>query len=268
MILLLCSVFLLSSLLNALLFGGQVFWSIVVAALSSALIVVRYLVFKKGKPVFLSLITVTGLALLILLGLWSGMKAPEGGFLAYDTAVSDIAGMIGDEDFFKAEEALNEVEKTYTVVDGTRLRRAQVALGKKAYADAEGILSQVSNKQSREYYTILGKLYQEQEKYAQAQAVYSAAAHDWPHWTQVQRAAGAQAVCNKNYMVGEYFLLRAAEQAPSDPVSLYYIGVIRFEQGDFTRAEDYFAEALDLGLDKEFAGYVAWYRQQMKEGNV
>jgi tetratricopeptide (TPR) repeat protein len=268
MIYLLCSVFFVTSLLNAFLFGGQVFWSIVAAALSAAVMAVRYLLAAKMKPMLLTLISVTALALLILLGLWSGMKSADGGYLAYDAAVSKVAGMIGDGDFFKAEEALNAVEKTYAVADATRLRRAQVALGKKAFSDAEGILSQVSNKQSREYYTILGKLYQEQKKYVQAQGVYVAAARDWPLWTQVQRAAGAQAVCNKNYTVGEYYLLRASEQEPSDPVSLYFIGVIRFEQGDFNEAEAYFTEAMDLGLDKEFSGYVAWYRQEMKGGGL
>ena len=260
---LLFCVFFIAALLNGFVFGGALFWSLLAALLAAAFVALRLLFAKKLKPPLLRLLSILGVAVLLCIGLWSGMQTDKSGLLAYEHAMGGISGQLGDSNYIKAGEALATLEKDYGAVDATQLQKARIATGKKEYDAAASYLSMVLNKQSKAYYAIFGELYLAQAKYAEAQGVYVEAARTWPLWSEAQRVAGTQAVCNKNYAIGEYFLLRAFEQMPYDPIPLYYLGVIRYEQGVFTQAESYFAEAQALGLDKELSSYVAWYRQQI-----
>jgi tetratricopeptide (TPR) repeat protein len=123
----------------------------------------------------------------------------------------------------------------------------------------------LSDRRQEPYYATVGQIRMLQKNYDQGQAVYVEGAQTWPLWSDMQLMAGVQASDNKQYQVAEYFLLRAAEQMPRNPVPLYHLGVTRFEQGYAEEADVYFNEALSLGLDEERTGYVAGTGQQMEE---
>jgi tetratricopeptide (TPR) repeat protein len=260
-----CFIF-IAALLSGLIFGGSMIWSLLAAVISLAFLVFRLVFAKKIKPLFVRLLSCLGVAILLFVGLSGGLASAESGYLAYDVSMNEITALLNQGDAFKAVDRLAEQEKQYGTNDAIQLQKARAAINKKEYDNALSALSLVSNKQLDQYYIVLGQVYLLQKKYDLVQSTYIEAARYYPLWSKAQQIAGTQAVNNKNYVVGEYFLLRTFEQVPTDPIPLYYIGVIRFEQGNYTQAEAYFSEAEDLGLSNELASYVAWYRQKMGGG--
>lgn len=256
-------VFLAAALLNLFALGGSFLWSLASALISFALLVIRILFVNRIRAKALQLASFLVLAFLMLIGFWSGMKTTESGYLSYNASAAQIENMLEKREFFKAGVILDKLEKEFGPNDRLLIQKAQIATEKKNYNNAEAFLSMVANKQSDSYFTVLGRLNAAKEEYDKLQSTYVSAAKAYPLWSEAQRIAGSQAVNNKDYSVGEYFLLRAFEQVPIDPIPLYYIGVIRYEQGNYTDAEKYFSEALKLGISNEFAGYISWYRQEM-----
>lgn len=256
-------VYLIAALLNGFLLGGSLWWSLLAAVISLAFLVSRMLFAKKVQSAVIRSASILGVVILLLIGLWSGMKTTGTGYISYNASMTKIDSLLERKEFYKAGEILDKLEKDYVSSDRLQLYKAQAAIGKKDIPLAEACLSRVANKQSDQYYRMLGWLYMLKNDYKKVQETYVNAAKAYPLWSEAQRIAGTQSVNNKDYSIGEYFLLRAFEQAPTDPIPLYYIGVIRYEQSNYPEADKYFSEALQLGINDEFAGYIAWYRQQM-----
>lgn len=263
---LLC-VYFAAALLNALILGGSMFWSLTGAAISLALFICRLFIKKKIKPSIMSTASVLILGILLYIGLASGLKTSEASYLFYDAKTAAIETHIKQNQIPKAKALLGELEKDFGATDRLLLYRAEVAMVGGDYKEAEGYLNSIGNKKSRQFFSLLGKLQMLNKDYINVQRTFIEAAKAYPDWSEAQRIAGIQSVNNKDYSIGEYFLLRAFEQVPVDPIPLYYIGVIRYEQGKYTEADEYFTEALELGPSDEYAGYIAWYRQEMGGDN-
>ena len=262
----LIGVLMIAALLNGFVFGGSVLWSLPIAAIALVLLGFRLIVAKKTSAVICNIVSVVALLVLMVAGMLSGMGAAEKGYLSYDASMAKINSLLGESEFFKAGEELDELEKDYGMNDRMLLLKARSAIGLKDFAKARSCIDSVSNKKSDQYYIVLGRFYDLQRKYKELQTTYIEAAKIHPLWSKAQLIAGTQSTVNKDYSIAEYFLLRAAEQDRVDPTPLYYLGVIRYERGSFKEAEEYFSESLKLGLKDEFAGYVSWYRQKMGGG--
>ena len=256
-------VFLIAALLNGLVLGGSLLWSILAAAIALAFIIFRLAFANKVQTVVICSVSILGMVLLMLISLWSGMKTTGSGYLSYDASMAEIASQLAKNEFYKAGEILDKLEKEYGSSDRIQLNKAQAAIGKKDFTMIEDCLSKIANKQSDQYFAMLGRLYLLKEDYEKVQDTYINAAKTYPLWSEAQKIAGTQSVNNKDYSKGKYFLLRAFEQVPTDPIPLYYLGVVCYEQGSYTEAEKYFSEALQLGLNDEFVSYITWYRQQI-----
>lgn len=259
-------VFFTAAVANVAFFRGQVFWSVLTALLALGLLGFRLLFASRVKPSLLRPIALTGAVVLVAVGFWCGMRPVEGGYLAYGDEVARIERHLAQGESIQAGEALAGLRERYGATDAVLLMEARAAIGKKEYLKASDALNTLSDKRQEPYFATLGQIHMLQQQYDEALAVYVDGARTWPMWGEMQLQAGAQAVCVKNYPVAEYFLLRAAEQMPQNPVPLYYLGVARYEQGYPDEADVYFNEALELGLDRERAGYVAWYREQAEGG--
>jgi len=257
-------VFFAASVLNLTLFGGAVFWSILAALLSLGLLGFRLLFAAKIKPALIRPISLIGVAALVAVGFWCGLRPAEGGFVGFESGVAEVERYLAQDEAFKAGEAWEELRELYGNNDTVRLLEARIAMEKKEYDTAVRAMDALSDRRQEPYYATVGQIRVLQKNYDQALAVYIEGAKTWPLWSDMQLIAGVQASDNKQYQVAEYFLLRAAEQMPRNPVPLYHLGVARFEQGYAEEADVYFNEALSLGLDEERTGYVAWYRQQME----
>ena len=263
----LLGVFFVAAVLNLTLFGGAVFWSLLAALLSLGLLGLRLLFASKVKPALIRPVTLLGVAVLVAVGFWCGLRPTEGGFVAFESEVTGIERYLAQGEAFKAGEAWTELQELYGNNDTVRLLEARIAIEKKDYDAAIRAMDSLSDRRQEPYYATVGQIRLLQKNYDQAQAVYVEGAKTWPLWSDMQLLAGVQASDNKQYQVAEYFLLRAAEQMPRNPIPLYHLGVTRYEQGYEEDADVYFNEALSLGLDEERVGYVAWYRQQMEGDN-
>ncbi len=260
---LLFCIILASAVINGFALGGSMVWSLLAALIALVLLGMRLLFSRKLPVAIVNSVSAAGVVVLLLLGLWSGMSHPAAGFFTHAEAIGEIQDTVQDGDGFKAAALLDQLEKDYGANDILQILRAQAAIKRQDYTAARDSLDRVANMQSEDYFKTNGQLLLLKNDYNGVEDNFIAAAKAYPLWTDAQKIAGIQAVNNKHYSKAEYFLLRANEQAAGDPLPLYYLGVIRFEQGNNTEAEKFFEEALALGLDDEQASYVAWYRQQM-----
>lgn len=263
MTVLLFGLFLAASLLNIWIMHGAIVWSLLAAAIAFALLVLNLLPGKLLPRKIIRSLSVAGVVLLLLIGLWSGMKTSSAAYLGYDAAVAHVEEMLFDGKYAQADELLDQLIQDYGANDQLQLYKAKAAMGQADYAGVDNYLSLTANKSSDQFYLIRGQAYEQAGLYDQAQDTFVRAASQYPLWREMQLFAGIQAVNNQDYAVGEYFLRRAFEQDPTEAVPLYYLGVIRYDQGLYTEAEDYFTEALDIGIESKITSYISWYRQQM-----
>jgi tetratricopeptide (TPR) repeat protein len=255
---------LIAGMLNALVFGGSVIWSLAVSAAALAFLAFRIIFSKSIGRKAVQLISVLGILLLLMIGSISGMRTVGSGYLDFDASMAEVEDLLEKGEAYKAGAFLDELEKVYGANDTIQLYKAQAAMEKPDYEAAGSYLGNVANKLSDRYFLVLEKLYLLKEDYGTLQSVYIQAAKNDPLWLQAQLMAGAQSVINKDYAIGEYFLRRAAEQAPADPVPIYYLGVASYEKGDYEEAEGYFSEAMEHGASDELVSYMVWYYQQME----
>ncbi len=252
-----------AAVVNPLLFGGHVFSSVVVALGALALLSLRLFFATRIKAAWLRPLSIAGVVVLIAIGFWSGLRPVADGWTAYQDRLEQAERQLEQGDGFKAGETLHALREQYGDNDALRLLRARAAIQKNDYDEATSALHAFSDRKQPAYYTARGYLYLQRQDHERALELYVEGATVWPLWSEMQLLAGTQAIQNRQYAVGEYFLLRAAEQMPQNPLPLYHLGVSRFEQGNAAEADVYFNEALGLRLDDTHAGYVAWYRQQM-----
>lgn len=263
MINILLCLFIAAAVANPLFFGGQIVASALVALGALGLLGLRLFFAARVKASWLRPLSLVGVAVLIAVSFWSGLRPVANGWTAYQEGLEQVERQLDRGDGFKAAEALQVLREQYGDNDALRVLRARAAVNRKDYDEAENTLRTLSDRQQPAYYATLGYIYLQRQDDKQAQAIYVEGARAWPLWSDMQLLAGTQALQNKQYAIGEYFLLRAAEQMPRNPLPLYHLGVARFEQGNEGEADVYFNEALGLRLDDTHAGYVAWYRQQM-----
>ncbi|NTV91279.1 MAG: hypothetical protein HGA22_13120 [Clostridiales bacterium] len=265
MISLITIVIIIAALLSSFLLGGSIIWGILAALLAAVLLVVQFLLPKKPnlKPLPITAASILVLVLVFVISLTAGMKTGKDGYIAYDTSMVKADNLLQKQEYYKAIEVLDQLEKAYGGNDRIYIMKAQAAIGNSDFPVAGQYLSSISNKRAEYYYTQLGQFYYKQGDYKNVQNCYIEAARTYPLWTEAQLMAGAQSVNNKDYSLAEYYLLRAAEQMPYDPRPLYYLGVVSYESGDTQEAETYFSDAVRLGIDGELAGYTAWYQQEL-----
>ncbi|HAL73762.1 MAG TPA: hypothetical protein DCM45_01560 [Clostridiales bacterium] len=248
---------------NLLVMQGSAVWSITAAVIAAALLLFNLFAVRKVPRRLLRLISAIGLVIVLLIGLWSGLQPENDGFLAYDAKIAQVESWLGQDQPAKAQELLDQLITEYGPNDRLLLFKAQASLAAEDYINAENRLIDIADKSADEYYALSGQLYTLSGRNSDAQRVFVQAASQYPQWCEMQLYAGIQATNNKNYAIGEYFLLRAFEQDPALAVALYYLGVTRYEQGLDDEAADYFDEALSIGVDATIASYISWYQEQM-----
>ena len=263
MLILIFTMLLAAALFNLLAMQGTTIWSVLAGAIAAVLLLINLLAGRQlpRKPV--RVISIAGLVILLMNGLWSGLQPQSGGFLAYDAKITRVESLLAKGQMDQSQEMLGQLITEYGPNDRLLLFKAQASLKSADYAGAEAILNEVADKSADEYYALRGQVYALSGQDLEAERLYCQVASQYPLWGEMQLFAGIQSVNNKSYAAGEYFLLRAFEQDPELAVALYYLGVIRYEQGLFSEASDYFSEALSIGVDQKVASYISWYLQQM-----
>jgi uncharacterized protein HemY len=263
MLILIFTLLLAAALFSLLAMQGAIVWSALAAAIALVLLLANLLAGRRLPRRPVRMISAAGLAIILLIGLWSGLQPKAGGFLAYDAEIARVESLLAKGKVDQAQQVLDQLITVYGPNDRLRLFKAQASLDEADYAGADASLNEVAGKSADEYYALRGQAYALSGQNSEAERILIQAASQYPLWCEMQLYAGIQAVNNKAYATGEYFLLRAIEQDPELSVALYYLGVIRYEQGLYSEASGYFTEALTIGVDENIASYISWYDQQM-----
>jgi tetratricopeptide (TPR) repeat protein len=263
MLVLLFILLLAAALTNLLIMQGHIIWSVIAAAIALVMLIFNLFAGRKIPRRLLRLISAVGLTVILLIGLWSGLQPKTGGFIAYDAKIASVERLLANERAENAHNNLDQLIAEYGPNDRLLLFKVQASLAEADFASAKTRLYTVSDNTSAEYYALLGQIHALSGQSSDAQRILTLAASQYPQWCEMQLYAGIQAVNNKAYATGEYFLLRAFEQDPELAVALYYLGVTRYEQGLYDESSDFFAEALSIGVDAKIASYISWYEQQM-----
>lgn len=206
---------------------------------------------------------------LFTVGALSGMTTAEGGLNDYTDQIDSVMELLMDNDLVKARSELDLIKENYGTSDNTVVLETLLYLGEKEYDAARNTAYYYSDRFTVEYYTLLETVFLTigPKDYANdLRNLYMEAAIRHPYWTHVQKLAGVSYIDRREFTKGEYHLLRAYEQEPSDYQTAYYLGVTCYEQQRMNEALVYFEEAALREPDETTSSYIAWYISDISLG--
>ncbi|MBN2795105.1 MAG: tetratricopeptide repeat protein [Clostridia bacterium] len=211
---------------------------------------------------------------LLLLGLFSvgalsGMTTAEGGLNDYSDQIDSVMELLMDNELVKARSELEQIKEVYGTSDNTVLLETMIYLGESNFDAARNTAYYYSDRFTVEYYTLLETVFltlNPQDHANDLRNLYMEAAYHHPYWTHMQKMAGVSYIDRQEFTKGEYHLLRAYEQDPSDYQTAYYLGVTCYEQQRMSEALEYFEEAALREPDETTSSYIAWYLNDISLG--
>lgn len=228
----------------------------------------------KGSPLqhlpkkTLQLISTVSFIAVFVIGAFTSMSTPEGGLNDYQTRIDQVMGLLLENDLVEARGEVNAIKEEYGPSDNTVMLETLLYIGEGDYGAAITSARYYSNERSVEYITLMETVYLSagsRDYASNLNKLYTDAAAYHPDWTHIQKMAGISYIDRSEFTKGEYHLLRAYEQDPSDYETAYYLGVTCYEQKRPEEALMYFQEAAERQPDEKTAGYIAWYAQTLEQ---
>lgn len=194
--------------------------------------------------------------------LFVGQPGLKGGMGNYEEKIRQAAALIDRGDLDGGTELLEELERSAGVTDLSLYARTEVRLALGEYDRALVELNKAQDKTRQDWYEYMERILRLQgteRAMEQLEELYLSGAADLPENAHMQYMAGLVKLGGGAYRSASHYFGRARELDDGDGRACYYLGLICREQGDEAGAAEYFAEALDRGVDAEMKANVEWY---------
>lgn len=244
----LCGIFLFSG--NQLLCGVLIALSIVGCGLRLS---------AKRKLKKLSVLLVPACMALCLL---VGQPGAAGGRGDYEERIRRAAALIDKGDLEGGSVLLEELDREYDVTDLSLYARTEIRLALGEYDQALTGMNKAQDKSGQDWYEYMERILSLQgtdRAMERLEELYLSGAEDLPENEHMQYMAGLVKLGRGAYQSAAYYFGRARMLDHGDGRPCYYLGLISREQGYDEAAREYFAEALDRGVDAEMTNNIQWY---------
>lgn len=250
-------VFMLTAFGGIFFFGGNKILCILLLAAAVGGGIMRLLPDKRLRK-----LSVICFPVCLVICLFTGQTAQEGGRGDYKDRLSRAAAQIDKGNMDKGVEILDELDKEFGVTDLSLYARTELFLSLGEYETALSYLRQVQDKSDEYWYEYMEKIYGWQgtdESLYGLETLYLSAAEDLPENSHMQYMAGMVKLGRGATQSAAYYFQRARALDEADPLPCYYLGVISYEQGREDDAAMYFEEALQRGVDEEKKANIRYY---------
>ena len=235
---------------------------IIISVASFVLLILLNKLPDMGKRLLGIVSTAACIAILINI---SPVSAGKTNLYSYSEAIAGIEELMLDDKDSKAEKELEKLEDKYGETDETLGLRAYMSMNKKKFDDAYSYMSRFSDKRSIEYYRRLEVIYLYDEFEGKSKKLYDLyleAADIHENWAYIQRMAGVSCFEKKDYSKAAYYLSKAAAIEPSDYITLYYLGAVCCETGDYDSGEEFFLTSIEYGATEQYQSWMLWYMER------
>ena len=258
-------ILLLIALAGMFWFGGSKVFCILLLIAALAGVVLCLLPQKKLRSIPIALVP-----LCLVLCLFAGQSAAEGGAAQYRNQIREAVAQIDKGNPDKGIELLDELDEEFGVTDLSLYGRVEAYLFIGDYKTALSYAGSVKDKANEYWYKYMEKILCAQgatdttgiyDARTELENLYLDAAEELPESGYMQYMAGLVKLGRGSYQGAASYFRNARRLEAGNPLPCYYLGVICYEQGRKEDAIAYFSEALELGLDEEKAANVSWYME-------
>ncbi|MBS6196387.1 MAG: hypothetical protein KH828_12485 [Clostridiales bacterium] len=196
----------------------------------------------------------------------AGWFAPERVIQTSEEQFGQVKKEVEKENYEKAFELLDEIDKKQGVTDRTLYIRAEIAVLMEDYKQALQWMENVKNPHTERYFEGMEQIYRlenTKKSMKNLDELYVTAAGELPENGRMQYLAGLVKLKEGAVKSAVYYLSNARNLDEKDAMSSYYLGVICYEQNDWGNAALYFDEAVERGIGEEKLPDIKWYLLQM-----
>lgn len=249
--------FILIGLCGMFLFHGNMLLCGILAAVSAVGAGLRLFAGGKWKRS-----AAAGIPVCMALCLLVGQSGADGGMGGYQEKLRQAAALIDKGDLDGGTELLEELSEAYGDTDPVLYARAEIRLALGEYDSALREMYWAEDKKRQEWYEYMERILSRQgtdEAMEQLEELYLSGAEDLPENGHMQYMAGLVKLGRGAYQSAAHYFSQARRLDEGDGRPCYYLGLISHEQNDGEAAAEYFAEALDRGVDEEMSANIRWY---------
>lgn len=231
---------------------GVCSWGIAVCVMCGLLEAFYILSLKKPELVlrYKKYVVVGGTFVLVIVMLMASRDDRESYVLIYADELEEVAALIDEDRTKEALQELSVMQEKYGLRDTIVLERVLCYMTDSNYEAALQAVSDYSDKESQNYYSLLESIYlgMEDEGKEELYNLYIEAANKYPGWMEMQLAAGIAQLDRKEYSSAEYYFTRSYNMNMVDGMSAFYLGATAYYAGNYEECLYYFNDAIRKGV--------------------
>lgn len=237
----------IAALVQRQVYGGSMGWALAVMFGCVILLLLKFFGRKAIPRKVMNLISVVGLAILLIFTIRVGTTTGEGGLIDYNEKFHMAVECLTNREYSQASSYLEDIKEQYGESDATHVLTAiyNLSLGDTQAAMRE--YEQIQDKKDQISYALLEQIYRTdrtQNNTEKLYRLYLEAADEHTSWGYMQFWAGVTRFEQKNYSAAKYYLLHAYNLDTTNPSILYYLGAVAYAQNDYEEALGYFDDAV------------------------